>query len=76
MTIGSGKTYVAVANSYRLLKDAGAERILFIVDRKNLGKQTYDEFNNYVPAWRRSKVQRVYNIHLLRSNTIDPPRVS
>ena len=42
MATGSGKTYTAVSAAYRLLKFAGAKRILFLVDRGNLGKQTED----------------------------------
>jgi type I restriction enzyme R subunit len=72
LTVGAGKTYVAVASSYRLLKHAGAKRILFIVDRRNLGKQAYDEFAGYVLPDDGRKFGEVYNIQLLRSNTIDP----
>jgi len=72
LTMGTGKTYVAVAGSYRLLRYGGAERILFIVDRRNLGKQAYDEFSNYILPDDGRKFGEVYNIQLLRSNTIDP----
>ena len=37
---GSGKTYTAVNFVYRLIKLAGARRVLFLVDRGNLGDQT------------------------------------
>jgi type I restriction enzyme, R subunit len=40
MATGSGKTFTAVNVAYRLLKFANAKRILFLVDRSNLGKQT------------------------------------
>jgi type I restriction enzyme, R subunit len=40
MATGAGKTYAAVTLSYRLLKYAGFKRILFLVDRNNLGDQT------------------------------------
>ncbi len=40
MATGSGKTFTAVNVVYRLLKFGGAKRILFLVDRGNLGKQT------------------------------------
>ena len=33
---------------YRLIKYAGARRVLFLVDRSNLGKQTLGEFQQYV----------------------------
>src|SRR5579875_1713969 len=40
MATGSGKTYTAVSSVYRLLKYGGASRVLFLVDRANLGRQT------------------------------------
>ena len=40
MATGSGKTYTAVKFVYRLIKLAGARRVLFLVDRGNLGDQT------------------------------------
>jgi type I restriction enzyme, R subunit len=72
LTVGAGKTYVAVADSYRLLKHAGAKRVLFIVDRRNLGQQAYDEFSGYVLPDDGRKFSEVYNIQMLRSQTIDP----
>jgi type I restriction enzyme R subunit len=47
MATGAGKTYTAVTESYRLLKYAGFRRVLFLVDRNNLGDQTLREFQNY-----------------------------
>ncbi len=41
MATGSGKTFTAINFIYRLIKFAGAKRVLFLVDRGNLGKQTY-----------------------------------
>ena len=43
MATGSGKTFTAVTQAYRLIKHAGARRILFLVDRGNLGRQTVNE---------------------------------
>jgi len=48
MATGSGKTYTAVSFVYRLVKFANARRILFLVDRSNLGRQTLKEFQQYV----------------------------
>ena len=48
MATGAGKTYTVVASSYRLLKHARATRVLFLVDRNNLGRQATVEFANYV----------------------------
>ena len=47
MATGSGKTFTAVTACHRLIKHANAKRILFLVDRNNLGKQTLREFKEY-----------------------------
>ena len=47
MATGSGKTFTAVTACHRLIKHAGAKRILFLVDRNNLGKQTLNEFQQF-----------------------------
>ena len=44
MATGAGKTYAAATFSYRLLRYAKAERVLFLVDRNNLGNQARSEF--------------------------------
>ncbi len=72
MTMGSGKTYVAIAESYRLIRHANAGRILFLVDRINLGKQAYGEFANFVTPDDGRKFTELYNVQVLNSNTIDP----
>jgi type I restriction enzyme, R subunit len=38
MATGSGKTFTAIIAIYRLIKFGGATRILFLVDRANLGR--------------------------------------
>jgi len=38
MATGTGKTYTAVSSIYRLIKFANARRVLFLVDRSNLGR--------------------------------------
>jgi len=40
MATGSGKTFTAANICYRLIRHADAKRILFLVDRSNLGTQT------------------------------------
>src|SRR5206468_2735438 len=42
MATGAGKTYTACAFTYRLIKYGGAKRILFLVDRANLGRLAKD----------------------------------
>ncbi len=46
MATGSGKTFTAVSAIYRLIKFGGARRVLFLVDRSNLGRQTLKEFRS------------------------------
>jgi type I restriction enzyme R subunit len=72
MTMGAGKTFVAVAESYRLIRHGDARRVLFLVDRINLGKQARDEFRSYVTPDDGRKFAELYNIQLLSSNWIDP----
>ena len=47
MATGAGKTRMAVTEIYRLLKFGGFKRVLFLVDRNNLGEQTVREFKNW-----------------------------
>ncbi|MBW2981749.1 DEAD/DEAH box helicase family protein [Candidatus Woesearchaeota archaeon] len=70
MATGSGKTFTAVNLCYRLIKNADAKRILFLVDRGNLGKQTKQEFDNFVVPKDGRKFTELYNVHRLQSNQI------
>jgi type I restriction enzyme, R subunit len=71
MATGSGKTFTAVSAVYRLIKFAGAKRVLFLVDRKNLGTQTLTEFQQYVSPYNGYSFAEEYNVQHLRSNPID-----
>ncbi len=66
MATGSGKTFAAVNIAYRLLKFGGAKRILFLVDRGNLGKQTEDEFATFEPSDDRRKFPTLYTLQRLK----------
>jgi superfamily II DNA or RNA helicase len=72
MATGAGKTLTAVVALYRLIRFAGAKRILFLVDRTNLGKQTFAEFQLYVSPYNGLRFTGEYNVQHLRTNTIDP----
>ncbi len=72
MATGSGKTYTAVNFCYRLIKYAGARRILFLVDRNNLGRQTFREFQQYKTPDDGRKFTELYNVQHLTSNKPDP----
>lgn len=47
MATGTGKTYLTVAQVYRLLESKLIRRILFLVDRKALAAQAVREFNAF-----------------------------
>lgn len=70
MATGSGKTLTSVAEIYRLIKFGGARRVLFLVDRSNLGEQAEKEFNNFETPDDHRKLGELYNIQRLTSNTI------
>jgi type I restriction enzyme, R subunit len=72
MATGSGKTYTAVSFVYRLIKHAGAKRVLFLVDRANLGRQTLKEFQQYSAPDDGRKFTELYNIQQLAGDRIDP----
>ena len=74
MATGSGKTYTAVNFVYRLISQAKARRVLFLVDRNNLGKQANNEFVNFETPDDGRKFSELYNIRHLTNNTIDLPR--
>ena len=72
MIMGAGKTFTACTASYRFIKHAGAKRILFLVDRNNLGRQTLREFQDFTPPDDGRKFTQLYNVQHLQSNRIDP----
>ena len=72
MATGAGKTFTAVSSIYRLIKHAGARRVLFLVDRSNLGRQTVTEFQQYTTPDTSRKFTEIYNIQHLASSNIDP----
>lgn len=72
MATGSGKTYMAVSSIYRLIKFGGAKRVVFLVDRSNLARQTLKEFQQYVTPDDGRKFTELYNVQHLQTNSIDP----
>jgi type I restriction enzyme R subunit len=71
MATGSGKTFTAVNFVYRLIKHAKAKRVLFLVDRNNLGRQTFKEFDQFVTPDDGRKLTELYNVQHLQSNILD-----
>jgi type I restriction enzyme R subunit len=71
MATGSGKTFTAINFIYRLIKFAGARRVLFLVDRSHLGDQTLKEFQQYVSPYNNFKFTEEFIVQRLASNTLD-----
>jgi type I restriction enzyme R subunit len=65
MATGAGKTRMAVTESYRLLKHGGFNRVLFLVDRNNLGDQTLREFRDFTTPDDGRKFTDLYNVDKL-----------
>jgi type I restriction enzyme R subunit len=72
MATGSGKTFTAITSAYRLIKFGGARRVLFLVDRGNLGRQALKEFQQYTAPDDGRKFNELYNVQHLTSNKLDP----
>jgi len=71
MATGSGKTFTAINFIYRLIKFAKARRVLFLVDRGNLGRQTLKEFQQYVSPYNNYKFSEEYIVQRLTSKNLD-----
>ena len=71
MATGSGKTFMACNQVYRLIKHAGARRVLFLVDRSNLGRQTLREFQGFTTPDEGRKFTELYNVQLMKSGHVD-----
>jgi type I restriction enzyme R subunit len=72
MATGSGKTFTAITEVYRLLKHAKAKRTLFLVDTKNLGEQAEQEFMAFTPSDDNRKFTELYTVQRLKSSYIAP----
>lgn len=71
MATGSGKTFAAISFIYRLIKFGGARRVLFLVDRGNLGRQTKKEFDQYACPHNSYKFGEEFIVQHLQGNQVD-----
>ena len=77
MATGSGKTYTAVTEVYRLAKFTKAKRVLFLVDRANLATNAKDEFEQFVIPHDGRKFTQHYNVNVLgRAGIPDASKVT
>jgi type I restriction enzyme R subunit len=71
MTMGAGKTFTACTASYRALAHAGMRRVLFLVDRRNLGNQTATEYAAYRPPGTGRLFPELYGVQKLGPAGLD-----
>lgn len=69
LATGSGKTYLACLTSYRLLNYTSTKRILFLVDRNNLARQTETEFSLFDRTENQMRMGDLYTINRLKKET-------
>ncbi|OTO05381.1 type I restriction endonuclease subunit R [Enterococcus sp. 5B3_DIV0040] len=65
LATGSGKTYLACLASYRLLNYTLTKRVLFLVDRNNLARQTETEFSLFDRTEKQKPMNELYQINRL-----------
>ena len=66
LATGSGKTYLACLASYRMLNYTPVKRVLFLVDRNNLARQTESEFSLFDRTENGHVLSSLYQINRLR----------
>lgn len=67
LATGSGKTYTACLAAYRFLAFTPMKRILFLVDRNNLGKQAEGEFGMFRLTENGDPFNTIYTVNRLKS---------
>ena len=67
LATGSGKTYLACLASYRLLNYTSTKRVLFLVDRNNLARQTETEFSLFDRTENKQPMSSLYQINRLKN---------
>lgn len=66
LATGSGKTYLACLASYRMLNYTPVKRVLFLVDRNNLARQTESEFSLFNRTENGLSLSALYQINRLK----------
>ena len=70
LATGAGKTYTACMASYRFLSYTPIRRVLFLVDRNNLGKQAEDEFGKFKLTETGDAFNTILTVNRLRSQAL------
>lgn len=70
LATGAGKTYTACLATYRMLSYTLMRRVLFLVDRNNLGKQAEGEFGTFRLTENGEAFNTIFTVNRLRSSFI------
>lgn len=70
LATGAGKTYTACMAAYRMLAHVGMKRVLFLVDRNNLGKQAEAEFGTFRLTQNGDAFNTIYGVSRLNNDKI------
>lgn len=70
LATGAGKTFAACLAAYRLLSYTPMRRILFLVDRNNLGKQAKGEFGTFRLTETGDAFDTIFTVNRLDSSSI------
>lgn len=70
LATGAGKTYTACMATYRMLRYTSMRRVLFLVDRNNLGKQAEGEFGMFRLTETGDSFNTIYSVNRLKSAKI------
>lgn len=70
LATGAGKTFTACTAAYRFLTYTPMKRVLFLVDRNNLGKQAEAEFGTYKLTTSGQPFSNIYGVERLKSSRI------
>lgn len=70
LATGAGKTYTACLAAYRMLSYTPTRRVLFLVDRNNLGKQAEGEFGTFRLTENGEAFSTIFTVNRLRSSSI------
>ena len=74
LATGVGKTYTACLAAYRMLSYTPMRRVLFLVDRNNLGKQAEGEFGTFRLTENGEAFNTIFTVNRLRSSSIPSDR--
>ena len=69
LATGAGKTYLACLASYRLLNYTPVKRVLFLVDRNNLARQTESEYSRFDLTESQQTMSQLYQISRLKKES-------